>query len=504
MKSILSVALFLSFSITLFSQGVINVKNYGAKGDGSADDTKAIQSAIDAANPLVKTTVFFPAGTYNIGSYTTTPNYLENYSLLMHSNLNFKGDGDQSVIRIPDHVFDKTDVNANAHLFYGSKMDNISFSGLLIDMNGENNLVPLKIIKNHSAVFAKGGSNFTFDNITIKNCPGTNMLNLMGSGKGLVIENCKFINGGNYVGSSTPNKNQYDFSFIYSEWDNTVLKNSIIQQENIDISLANFSGGIELHGSNTIATGNTIEGCWPAMFVTSNMGDMLENVTIENNKLINCSTGISFWLIKPMKNIFIKNNEISITYSRTPKLTVCAGIIMPNGNEKEYSIRKANNSMLSNLEIDGNTISADITQNMSAGIIIHSLQQSEIKNNVIIGMNYGGLIIAGSKWGINSLEVENNTFKDFMANNNANTVAAYVIITDTYSPGVSNAPGFKGIVFNKNSFLNNGISATNKGAGKGKFFGAFIALPSQMMDNIQFNNNDFSDPHENIKKVITN
>lgn len=50
---------------------VFNVKDYGAKGDGVADDTTAIQSAINAL-PASGGTVFFPAGTYiingNIGS----------------------------------------------------------------------------------------------------------------------------------------------------------------------------------------------------------------------------------------------------------------------------------------------------------------------------------------------------------------------------------------------------------------------------------------------------
>lgn len=43
----------------------INVKNYGALGDGSTDDTTAINLAISAASGKV---VFFPAGTYKISS----------------------------------------------------------------------------------------------------------------------------------------------------------------------------------------------------------------------------------------------------------------------------------------------------------------------------------------------------------------------------------------------------------------------------------------------------
>ena len=496
----LFIAIFsLLFCFQLFAESKLDVKAFGAKGDGKADDTKAIQSAINAASSLQKTIIYFPAGIYNISSYTTTSNYWENYCLLLHSNLDIEGDGSQTIIRLADNIFDKSDTSANAHLFYGYKIKNLSFSNLMIDMNGANNLVPFHVIKNHAAIFTSYGSNYYIHDITIKNCSGTNMLNIMSKGNNLLVENCKFLNGGNYVGSSLPNSNQTDYSFIYSEWDSTIVRNNLIQQQDVDIALQNYSGGIELHGSSSQVNGNYIEGCWPAVYITSSMDTILQNVSVSNNTMINCVTGISFWLEQPMKDISIYKNRIALTHSRSPKLTLCAGIMIPNGNAKDYSKKMANAAPINNLVIKDNVISADTMQTLSAAMVLHSLQVSGIENNSISGMNYAGIILSGSKWGTNSLLIRNNIFSSFQPNNNADMVGGYIIVTDTYSPGNKEAPGYKGIVFTGNKFLRNNKIIP----GKGKFMGAFIALPSAMMKTIEFDNNQFSDQSEKIRMVKT-
>jgi hypothetical protein len=49
-------------------QSVVSVKDFGATGDGTTDDTTAIQAAVDAVGAAGGGTVFFPAGTYLVSN----------------------------------------------------------------------------------------------------------------------------------------------------------------------------------------------------------------------------------------------------------------------------------------------------------------------------------------------------------------------------------------------------------------------------------------------------
>jgi hypothetical protein len=232
----------------------INVKNFGARGNGIQDDCKAIQAAIDAAPIGEATTIYFPAGTYIIGSYQKGSHYFENFCLRLHSNLLFEGVGSQSILKLANHLFDKADSNANAHIFFGENIDHIYFNKLSIDMNGANNLVPKGFIKNHAAIFIDRGNDFSATHISIQNCAGSNMIILKDNGHQALIDHCKFLNGGHYVGNKKQNQYQVDFSFIYSEWDHSYINHNHIEQAQPAIALQGYTGGIEIHGSHSSST----------------------------------------------------------------------------------------------------------------------------------------------------------------------------------------------------------------------------------------------------------
>lgn len=70
----------------------VNVKQYGATGNGTTDDTAAIQAAINTAATTPGSIVFFPAGTYIVSSTITFP-----------GNISLVGSGDNdsgTIIRV--------------------------------------------------------------------------------------------------------------------------------------------------------------------------------------------------------------------------------------------------------------------------------------------------------------------------------------------------------------------------------------------------------------------
>jgi polygalacturonase len=82
--------------------GCVNVRAYGAKGDGKTDDAAAIQTAIDALTS--GGVVFFPSGVYRVES-----------TVKLKSNVRLIGVGiDATVVKAGDSYITEYDVCGDA------------------------------------------------------------------------------------------------------------------------------------------------------------------------------------------------------------------------------------------------------------------------------------------------------------------------------------------------------------------------------------------------------
>lgn len=158
---------------------VVSVKDFGATGDGTTDDTTAIQSAINA-NP--GRALYFPSGTY-IASALTIPHSME-----------FIGEGAGSAI--------KQKSGANAH-FISPTADGIKvrFDGLTLDQNnGGQTTGSGKFLFNTTSDGVAGSPHVVeFDHVTFKDfCEGA--IRMVGdrattTREVLKVRDCKFKGG---------------------------------------------------------------------------------------------------------------------------------------------------------------------------------------------------------------------------------------------------------------------------------------------------------------------
>jgi pectate lyase-like protein/copper-binding protein NosD len=137
---------------------VLDVKDFGAKGDGVSDDTPAIQAAINAADN--GTTISFPAGAYNVA----------NFAVKNRSGLSFLGQGKNSVIKqrsgapriatfegSRDIVISKLAFDANGITSYGGVVF-YAVTGVRIENNAFIDSAPKPVsgTDRYSFVFARG------------------------------------------------------------------------------------------------------------------------------------------------------------------------------------------------------------------------------------------------------------------------------------------------------------------------------------------------------------
>jgi hypothetical protein len=111
--------------------GSVSVKDFGAKGDGVADDTSAVQSAINAATKSAGGgTVIFPKGTYLLNSAHPSRHPWAFHNLLVESNVTLLGETGAKLLQGPKgrHPLpERAEGVRNSVLAFGADHETIRF-----------------------------------------------------------------------------------------------------------------------------------------------------------------------------------------------------------------------------------------------------------------------------------------------------------------------------------------------------------------------------------------
>ena len=255
----------------MIADAAVNVKDFGAVGDGVTDDTAAIQAALDSG----ASQIIFSSGTYLVRSVGTVTydSVSFNYCLKIPSNITLKGLHTKSIIKLDDSQDAVVFVNSN---FAGSN-SRITLRDLYIDGNSTNqtasfnkadgfllnNIFNLEIID--CEVFQSAGYGFRLDTVQNFKYQGLRVTTESVANR----DGCKLIDH-RYGTISDCNFNTGDDGFSITAYNRDV---SNISVSNI-VSTSSLARGflINLHGtaeaagtertfSNINATGITTRSC---------------------------------------------------------------------------------------------------------------------------------------------------------------------------------------------------------------------------------------------------
>lgn len=421
----------------------INVKQFGAKGDGVNNDAPIINYAIEVTSRL-RMKLFIPK---TDSFYLIDPHILTfdestsgapdiHVGMLIQSNMDVFSDG--AVLKLKDGISSEDAPKAIRMFFSNDFLHDISMSGLVLDMNGLNNLITPKV--EQCRLDANGNevceivyslqTQFHFGFSGTKNgvaCGADNVL----------IENCSFINtagvtcismcqsnkigvvlGSNWIIRNNLFKNNgldsTDHSSIFGWATNVNCYNNTFYN---DVMLAPVGGRVayEVHGSNQNFFDNTIENYYQGLWVgINNSENTIENIYIHNNTFKLSCVFVDFYngnleddssFPVDIENVFIKSNVGTITNTYVK-------------DEVKQCIRINAKKAPSNVFIENNTFineSYDKPCSFFSGICdknqSNGMDHIFINNNSGVNLDMGCVFFWGKIMNLGKIHILKNSFE---------------------------------------------------------------------------------------------
>lgn len=279
---------------------IVNVRDFGAVGDDTTDDTAAINRAIQqiyksTVNPTearARRTIYFPGGSYLISSTILIPPYAKLVGDGMNSVIIRQSQGNQSVANVCDSSFQSgaSIGSGSAVLPQGIEItgiqflnSNISPSRALFQLDSASN------VKIQSCEF-KGNGVFYSNCVTIRTSAATTQK--------ITFDNCQFVNAGNGIG--IVGTGVTSIRVINSNFDN--LSNVAINlNDSLNFSsIGNYYGSV---GGFVVSNGNNFNLSVGDYYLNSNplrTGITFGNLQISSSQQFNITT--SPLVLTPLAN----------------------------------------------------------------------------------------------------------------------------------------------------------------------------------------------------------
>lgn len=307
---------------------VVNVKDFGAVGDGVADDTRAIQAALDAVARRGGGTVLVPAGTWVVAP-SGTKTWLK-----VGSDTTVQGAGETAT------VFKVKDAAGDYRTLFGQAspsvvVRNVRFAGFRIDQNAAGNRTADVRVgdgsRDQDAIFLTAFDGVTVEGVAVDPATGVNTVALNGrSARGAVIRDCRirFVKG-----RSLAPGGRYDNSAIYVHGASFVVSGNRFENGG---QPGDAVAAIELHGGpGGVVSGNQIAGYFTGVHVVSEGKTeplvASNDFAVVGNAITGAGAGIQLWALtgRALRNVTVSANVISVVPFPLPSIAY-AGIALRN------------------------------------------------------------------------------------------------------------------------------------------------------------------------------
>ena len=335
----------------------VNIRQRGAIGDGSTDDTSAVVQAFSDVCDSGGGTIYVPHGVFIVDPASSSIRICSNLIVEGPGTLRVKPDaGDYRCIFAPDPMI--------------APVNDVTFRGITVDQNtSANTTATIRVGEDNTLqhvwqIF--GGTNLHFENMHLY-VSGVNPIDVNGP----TISGVYIVR--NYVVfRKRLGQPEFDNSSIYIHGTDFHVADNTFTSTLTDAAVT----AIEIHEGAGSVRGNTINGYSFGI----NLVD-LHGATVTGNSVRNAAYGITLWSLNNMESVSVQGNIISVNQ-------VTRGTPSAYGIATSYNL--GINGNFSNLQIAGNVISFEqesssrtIANNVNYGIGLQSF--GNIANAVLFG-----------------------------------------------------------------------------------------------------------------------